>query len=264
MIIALTSDIYTRGQMYDIASSVMQQRLSQVDGVGQVVEGGSSLPAVRVEVNPVKLEHSGLGLTNVENVLRGANANAPKGQISDDNTTFDILANDQLLEAKPTTARWLLAITTAQAAIRLEDVAEVEDSVQDVRNSGFADGKPAVLLIVFKQPQANIIDTVDRIREALPSLEASAPPGMHETISMDRTTTIRASVHDVEFTLAVISGLPGHPGCLRVFARRPDDSHTQRGRSRVAHRDIWRSIPAWLQHRQPLAHGDDDIDWLRC
>jgi multidrug efflux pump len=201
MIITLTSDIYTRGQMYDIASSIMAQRLSQVNGVGQVVVGGSSLPAVRVEVNPVKLENCGLSLTNVQSVLQGANANSPKGQISDDKTTADILANDQLMKAEY--YRPLVVGYNNGAAVRLQDVADVEDSVQDVRNAGFSDGKPAVLLIVFKQPQANIIDTVDRIRAALPSLKASAPAGIQETITSDRTTTIRASVHDVEFTLLI-------------------------------------------------------------
>jgi multidrug efflux pump len=201
MIVALTSDIYTRGQMYDIASSIMQQRLSQVDGVGQVVVGGSSLPAVRVDVNPVQLENCGLSLTNVQSVLNGANANSPKGQISDDNTTSDILANDQLMKA--VYYRPLVIGYHNGAAVRLQDVADVEDSVQDVRNAGFADGKPAVLLVVFKQPQANIIDTVDRIREALPSLEASSPKGIDFTITLDRTTTIRASVHDVEITLLI-------------------------------------------------------------
>ncbi|HEY3915346.1 MAG TPA: multidrug efflux RND transporter permease subunit [Verrucomicrobiae bacterium] len=201
MIISLTSDIYTRGEMYDIASSVMQQRMSQVDGVGQVIVGGSSLPAVRVDVNPVQLENCGLSLTNVQNVLKGANANSPKGQISDGKNTYDILANDQLLKA--VYYRPLVVGYHNGAAVRLQDVADVEDSVQDVRNAGFADGKPSVVLVVFKQPQANIIDTVDRIREALPSLEAAAPKGIEFNVIMDRTTTIRASVHDVEVTLLI-------------------------------------------------------------
>ncbi|MGA2751343.1 MAG: multidrug efflux RND transporter permease subunit [Verrucomicrobiota bacterium] len=201
MIIALTSDIYTRGQMYDIASSVMQQRLSQVDGVGQVIVGGSSLPAVRVEVNPVQLEHCGLSLSNVQNVLAGANANSPKGQIWGDNTTADILANDQLMKAEY--YRPLVVGYHNGAAVRLQDVADVQDSVQDVRAAGFSDGKPAVMLIIFKQPQANIIDTVDRIRDALPALEASTPKGIDVAITLDRTTTIRASVHDVEVTLLI-------------------------------------------------------------
>jgi multidrug efflux pump len=201
MIIALTSDIYSKGQMYDIASSVMQQRLSQVSGVGQVIVGGSSLPAVRVEVNPVKLEHCGLSLGNVQNVLKNANANSPKGQLADDKTTFDILANDQLMKAEY--YRPLVIGYNKGAAVQLQDVAAVQDAVQDVRAAGFADGKPAVMLIVFKQPQANIIDTVERIRQALPSLEAASPKGIQFTITLDRTTTIRASVHDVEITLLI-------------------------------------------------------------
>jgi multidrug efflux pump len=201
MIIALTSDIYTRGQMYDIASTIMQQRLSQVDGVGQVGVGGSSLPAVRVDVNPVQLEHCGLSLTNVQNVLSAANANIPKGQLSDGNTTADILANDQLMKAE--FYRPLVIGYHNGAAIRMEDVADVEDSVQDLRNAGFSDGKPAVMLFILKQPQANIIDTVDRIRAVMPSLVASTPKGIDVTITQDRTTTIRASVHDVEITLLI-------------------------------------------------------------
>jgi multidrug efflux pump len=201
MIIALTSDIYSKGQMYDIASSVMQQKLAQVDGVGQVFVGGSSLPAVRVEVNPVQLEHCGLNLTNVQSVLNQANANLAKGQFSDDKTTADIIANDQLMKAE--FYRPLVIGYHNGVAIQLQDVADVEDSVQDVRNAGFGDGKPAVMLIIFKQPQANIIDTADRVRAALPALKASAPPAMDMTITLDRTTTIRASVHDVEITLLI-------------------------------------------------------------
>ncbi len=201
MIITLTSDIYTKGQMYDAASSVMQQRLSQVDGVGQVFVGGSSLPAVRVDVNPVQLENCGLSLTNVQNVLRNANANSPKGQIYDGKITMDIMANDQLMKAEY--YRPLIIGYHNGAVVRLADVAEVQDSVQDVRQAGFGDGKPAVLLVIFKQPQANIIDAVEHVRQALPALKASAPKGINMTITLDRTTTIRASVHDVEVTLLI-------------------------------------------------------------
>ncbi len=187
--------------MYDIASSVMQQSLSQVDGVGQVFVGGSSLPAVRVEINPVQLEHCGLNLTNVQNVLNRANANLAKGQLSDDKTTADIVANDQLMKAEY--YRPLVVGYHNGAAIQLQDVADVVDSVQDLRNAGFADGKPAVMLIIFKQPQANVIDTVEHVRKALPALKAAAPPGMDITITADRTTTTRASVQDVEITLLI-------------------------------------------------------------
>jgi multidrug efflux pump len=201
MILALTSDIYSKGEMYDIASSTMAQRLSQIYGVGQVTVGGSSLPSVRVEVNPVKLEHCGLNLTNVQNVLKQANANVAKGQFSDGNTTAVIIANDQLMKAEY--YRPLVIGYNNGAAVQLQDVADVEDSVQDVRAAGFGDGKPAVMLIIFKQAQANIIDTVDRVRQALPALRAMAPPSINMTITLDRTTTIRASVHDVEITLLI-------------------------------------------------------------
>jgi multidrug efflux pump len=201
MIIGLTSKILDRGEMYDAASTIMQQRLSQIDGVGQVGVGGSSLPSVRVEVNPVQLNNAGIGMQAVQNVLNSANANIAKGQISDGHTTADIVANDQLLKAayyKP-----LIVGYNNGAAIKLSDVADVVDSVQNLRAAGFADETPAVMLIIFKQPQANIIDTVDRIRAALPSLKASIPASINMTVTLDRTTTIRASVHDVELTLMI-------------------------------------------------------------
>jgi multidrug efflux pump len=201
MIMSLTSDVYDRGQLYDAGSTIMQQALSQIEGVGQVFVGGSSLPAVRVEVNPVQLNNCGLSLQNIQAVLKGANANEPKGQIFDGHMTYDIAANDQLLKAayyKP-----LIVGYTNGAAIKLSDVAGVTDSVENLRAGGFTDGKPSVVLIIFKQPQANIIDTVDRIKRMLPSLQASVPAAMKLAIAIDRTTTIRASVHDVERTLLV-------------------------------------------------------------
>ncbi len=201
MIISLTSDVYDRGQLYDKASTILEQALSQIDGVGQVLVGGSSLPAVRVEVNPVQLNHCGLGLTNIQAVLQGANANIAKGQIFDGHITADITANDQLLKAeyyKP-----LIVGYSNGAAIKLSDVAQVYDGVQNLRAGGYSDGKPSVVLIVFKQPQANVIDTVDRIKEMIPSLQASVPAAMKLTVMLDRTTTIRASVSDVERNLVI-------------------------------------------------------------
>jgi multidrug efflux pump len=201
MIMSLTSDVYGRGQLYDAASTIMQQALSQVDGVGQVLVGGSSLPAVRVEVNPVQLNNCGLSLSNVQAVLKGANANLAKGQIFDGHMTADITANDQLLKAayyKPLVVGYFNG-----AAVKLSDVADVVDSVQNLRAGGYSDGKPSVVLIVFKQPQANVIDTVDRIKQMLPSLQASVPAAMKLTIMMDRTITIRASVSDVERNLLI-------------------------------------------------------------
>ncbi|MGB9403724.1 MAG: efflux RND transporter permease subunit, partial [Candidatus Acidiferrales bacterium] len=205
MIVALTSSVYDRGPLYDAASTIMQQRLSQIEGVGQVSVGGSSLPAVRVEINPTQLNSYGLGLQDVSTMLSQQNANVPKGQISDDRTTADILTNDQLLKAefyKP-----LIVGYHNGAAIKLSDIAEVEDATENVRAAGFVNGKPCVLIIIFRQPGANIIDTVNRIREALPSLKASIPSAIDLTIVLDRTTTIRASVNDVEVSLMISIGL---------------------------------------------------------
>ncbi len=201
VIMALTSQVYDRGQMYDAASTILQQQLSQIGGVGQVIVGGSSLPGVRVEINPPQLNSYGLSLQDVANELSRQNANVPKGSLADDARTVTLAANDQLLKAKYYAP--LIIGYHNGAAVKLSDVASVLDSVENVRAAGFGDGKPAVMLIIFKQPQANIIDTVDRIYQALPALKASIPSGMDATITLDRTTTIRASVREVEFTLVI-------------------------------------------------------------
>ena len=205
MILALTSPIYDRGQLYDAASTIIQQRLSQIQGVGQVTVGGSSLPAVRVDVNPNQLNSFGLGLEDVRTVLSEQNANLPKGQLSDGQKTSDVAANDQLLKAED--YRPLIVGYHSGNAIRLSDIATVSDSVENVRAAGFVNGEPSVLVIIFRQPGANIIETVDRIGEALPSLKASIPAAIHLTVVLDRTTTIRASVRDVEITLAIAVAL---------------------------------------------------------
>src|SRR5882724_6133023 len=205
MIFALTSDVYDRGQMYDAASTIIQQRLLEIEGVGQVNVGGSSLPAVRVDLNPTQLNSFGLGLEDVRTMLSQQNANTPKGQVADHQTTADILANDQLLKAadyKP-----LIVSYRNGAAVKLSDVANVQDSVENVRAAGFVNGKPSVSLIVFRQPGANIIETVDRVREALPSLKASIPAAMNLIMVLDRTTTIRASVFEVQRTLVIAISL---------------------------------------------------------
>jgi multidrug efflux pump len=201
MILGLTSKVYDRGPMYDAASTIVEQRLSQIEGVGQVSVGGSSLPAVRVELNPTQLNSYGLGLQDVNSMLSTQNANLAKGQITDGQTTADIVANDQLLKADY--YKDLVVGYHNGGAIKLSDVADVYDQVENIRAAGFLNGKPCVLLIVFRQPGANIIDTVDRIRDAIPSLKASIPAAMDFTIVLDRTTTIRASVSDVERTLAI-------------------------------------------------------------
>ena len=201
LIVALTSDVYDQGQLYDAASTVLQQKLSQIQGVGQVVVGGSSLPAVRVDVNPTQLNSTGLGLEDVRTVLSQQNANLAKGQISDNSTTSDLAANDQLLKAEY--YRPLIVGFNNGAAIKLSDVAAVQDSVENLRSAGVANGKPCALIIIFREPGANIIDTVDGVRAALPQLAASIPTAVDLTIVMDQTTTIRASVTDVERTLLI-------------------------------------------------------------
>ena len=201
MIVALTSGVYDRGALYDAASTIMQQRLSQIQGVGQVSVGGSSLPGVRVDVNPTQLNSYGLGLQDVASMLSRQNANSPKGQIVNDTTSADIVTNDQLLKA----VNYMPLVVGYHngAAVKLSDVANVQDSTENIRAAGFVNGKPCVLIIISRQPGANIIDTVDRIRAALPSLQASIPSAIDTAIVLDRTQTIRASVRDVERSLVV-------------------------------------------------------------
>ena len=201
MIIALTSDLYNRGQLYDAASTIIQQRLLQIEGVGQVTIGGGALPAVRVDVNPTQLNSFGLSLEDVKSMLGKQNANMAKGQLANRLVTADILANDQLLKAddyKPLTVAYHNG-----AAVKLADIADVQDSVENVRAAGFMNGKPNIAIILSRQPGANIIETVDRIHAALPSLRASIPSGMNMSVVLDRTTTIRASVFEVERTLII-------------------------------------------------------------
>jgi multidrug efflux pump len=199
MILGLTSDKYAPAQMYDAASTVIEQKLSQISGVGQVNLGGGALPAVRVEANPVQLANYGLSLTTLQTVLSAQNAHLPKGQISNGDMSADILANDQITKAAE--YQDLVVGYSNGAAVRLKDVADVTDSVQNVRAAGYLNGKRAVMLIIFRQPGANIIQTVDNIRAALPTIKASISTGIDITVVLDRTTTIRASVSDVEKTL---------------------------------------------------------------
>jgi len=205
MILGLTSDKYGPDKMYDEASTVLAQKLSQIQGVGQVSVGGGALPSVRVDANPTQLASYGLTMANLQSVLSLQNADLAKGQISDGDVTADILANDQISHAvdyKP-----LVVGYKNGAAIRLSDVAEVTDSVANVRAAGYLNGKRSVTVIIFRQPGANIIDTVDLIRAQLPVIKASIPLGIETTIVLDRTTTIRASVSDVERTLLISIGL---------------------------------------------------------
>jgi multidrug efflux pump len=205
MILGLTSDRYGPEKLYDVASTVIQQKLSQIQGVGQVSPGGGALPSVRVDANPTQLASYGLTLANVQAVLSQQNADLAKGQISDGIVTADIIANDQISHAvdyKP-----LVVGYNKGAAVHLSDVAQVTDSVQNIRAAGYLNGKRAVVVIIFRQPGANIIDTVDRISTQLPFIKATIPQGIDTTIVLDRTTTIRASVSDVERTLVLSIGL---------------------------------------------------------
>ena len=213
MMLAITSDTFTKPQMYDAASTILQQRLSQVPGVGQVSVGGGSPPAVRVDLNPTVLNHFGIGLEDVRTALGSANANRPKGQVADDQRSWTISATDQLMVAEE--YQTLMIAYRNGAPVRLQDVATVTNSVEDVRAFGMSDdkaggkpnGKPAITVIIYRQPGANIIETVDRIVALLPQLEAQIPADMNLSIAMDRTRTIRASLHDVQFTLFVSIGL---------------------------------------------------------
>ena len=201
MILTLTSDTMTQGQMYDAASTIVAQKLSQISGVGQVSVGGSSLPAVRVELNPQALNKYGVGLEEVRAALAAANANRPKGSVEDGDRHWQIYANDQ---AK-TAAEYLPLIVSYRngSPVQLADVAEVVDSVQDLRNAGMANGRPSVLVIINRQPNANIIETVDRVTAMIPSLRASIPSAINLDPAMERTATIRASLRDVGRALTI-------------------------------------------------------------
>jgi hydrophobe/amphiphile efflux-1 (HAE1) family protein len=201
MILALTSDTITLPNMYDAADSILAQKLAQVDGVGQVFVGGGARPAVRAEVNPTFLNKLGVGLDTVRTALGLANANRPKGELAGPVNAWAINANDQIFRAEQ--YRKLIVSYRNGAPVRLSDVGDVQDSVEDVHVVGLANGKPAVLIIVFRQPGANIIATVDRVLAALPQLKASISPAIDVRVVLDRTTTVRASVRDIEITLLI-------------------------------------------------------------
>jgi multidrug efflux pump len=205
LILALTSKTLTRGQMYDAAANVLSQRLSQITGIGQVIIGGAALPAVRVELNPKALFKYGVGLEDVRAALASANANSPKGSIEADGLHYQLYTNDQASHAEE--YKPLVVAYRGGAAIRLSDVADVRDSVENLRNAGLAMGKPAVLVILFRQPGANIIETVDSVKAAVPQLMAAMPSDMDLLIANDRTTTIRASLQVTESTLLIAVGL---------------------------------------------------------
>ena len=201
IMIGLTSDVLSKSQMYDSATTIMAQKLSQVPGVGQVNVSGSALPGVRIELNPKQLNQYGIGLEQVRTVLATANANTPKGHFSNGLQMWEVGANDQIFKAKD----YAPLIVTYQHgnAVRMSDIADVVDSVEDIRNAGYANGKPSVSVMVSRQPNANIIDTVDLIRGMLPQLKAAMPQSIDYHVMMDQTTTIRASVNDVQKSLLI-------------------------------------------------------------
>jgi multidrug efflux pump len=205
MILTLTSDALTRGQMYDVASTVLAQRISQVSGVGQVDVSGGALPAVRVEMNIAALNRAGISLESVRNAIASTNANRPKGMIDDAERTWEVGANDQARSA----SEYLPLVIAYRngAAVRLSDVASVQDSVENVRNLALADSKPSILIFVRRQPGANILDTVDRVKALLPVLNASIPASIDLRVMMERTPTIRTSLHETERTLIIAVGL---------------------------------------------------------
>jgi len=205
MILSLTSDTVPTSRIYDLASSMLAQEIAQMDGVGQVSVGGGALPAVRVELNPNALNKYGISLEQVRNVLAQANAMRPTGQVADERTSWEVHSNDQLIHA----VNYLPLIVAERqgAVVRLTDLGSVNDGVQDVRTAGLVDGHPAVSMIVTTEPGANVIDTVDRIRQQLPMFRALLPAAIDLKVAVDRTTTIRASVHEVERTLVIAIGL---------------------------------------------------------
>ncbi len=201
LIVALTSKTRSPGDIYDVASTIMQQQLSQVKGVGEVVVGGASLPAVRVELNPLALARYEIGLEDVRAALSSANANRPKGIVQDGERRFQIYTNDNGVQAAFYAP--LVIAYRKGAAVRLADIAEVKDGVTDVHNFGLYNGQPAVVVQVLRQPGANIIDTVDRIKALIPTLKAVLPADIDLHVAADRTLTIRASLEEVERTVLI-------------------------------------------------------------
>ncbi len=201
MLLALTSKLIPRERMYDIASSVLQQKLSQIQGVGQVFVWGGALPAVRVDVNPALLNAQGLALDDVRLAIAAANVNQPTGDLANAKTTWSIDTSDQLMKAADYQS--LIIRYRNGRAVHLSDVAQVSDSVENVRNAGLSNGVPAIIVPIFRQPDANIIETVDRVKAILPQLQASVPPTIDLKVLIDATRTIRASVKDVQIAMAI-------------------------------------------------------------
>jgi len=205
LILGLTSDTVPRSHLYDIADSILSQKISQVNGVGQVFIGGAANPSVRVDLNPLAMAHYHIGLAQVRLALRAANANSPKGMLEDKDNRWIISDTDQLFS--PEQYLPLIVAYRNGAPVRLSDIGKVTEGVEDVRNSGFVNGKPGVFMIILRQPGANIIEAVDKIKALLPELRASIPPSVNFIMASDRSQTIRASVHNIQFTLMLTVGL---------------------------------------------------------
>ena len=201
MIIAIASSSHTAGQLYEFASNILQQPLSQLPGIGEVDVWGSALPAVRVEINPTAIFHYGIGLEDVRAALASANANSPKGAIEDDDYHYQVYANDQASHADQ--YRDLVIAYRNGAAVKLSDVAQIVNSVEDLRNAGLVNGNPGIVVSLSRQPGANIIEAVDGVRAELPRLIASLPGDIDLTVAVDRSKTIRQSLHDTEKTLVI-------------------------------------------------------------
>ena len=203
--LAMSSSVIPRSHLYDYCDSILAQKIAQVDGVGQVNISGGARPAVRVDVNPNALAHYGIGLEAVRTALQSANANTPKGNLEDQGNRWTLFTSDQLL--KPEQYVPLIVAYKNGAPVRLSDIAKVTEGIEDVRNSGYANGNPAVVISILRQPGANVIETADRVKAILPELRASIPPAANIEITSDRTVTIRASVHDIEITLLITVAL---------------------------------------------------------
>jgi hydrophobe/amphiphile efflux-1 (HAE1) family protein len=205
LILTLTSEILPKSEIYDLADSILAQKISQIQGVGQVFVGGSSSPSVRAELNPMQLASYGIGLETVRTALGAVNYDAPKGSFNNSERRWNNVNNDQLFKAKEYAP--LIVAYKNGAPVRLQDLGQVVDGVADEHTAGLANGVPAILIVIFKSPGANVIESVDSVMAALPQLQASIPPTIKLDVAMDRTTTIRASVRDVEITLLIAIAL---------------------------------------------------------
>ena len=260
LILTLTSKTLTSGQLYDSAASVIEQRLSQIQGIGEVDVSGSALPAVRVELNPTALFKYGIGLEDVRAALASANANSPKGAIEDGDLHFQIYTNDQASHADQ--YRDLVIAYRNNAAVHLADVADVVDSVENLRNAGLANGRPAVLVILYRQPGANIVQAVDAVKAALPQVEAALPGGYRYRIGS-------RSQHDDPHLARRYRTHAGdrrrsrHPRRLPFPSQLARDDHPERRRAGFDHRHVRRDVHARLQSRQFVVDGADHRDRLR-